>query len=146
MLWFWPKSKKFICKSGASKLFNAHGKVLAARLNGGLRLPDKEGFDFALICMNWDCSANIDVVAKSLKKDGFLPEVPGVALDDEMTTDPESEELEDLASTLSRAAGCITLRPTDASFTFIWCIRFLAAMLDSVPIRLGSMVPASMFG
>ena len=105
MLWFWAKSKKFLCKTGASKLFNAHGKVLAARLNGGLRLPEKEGFDFALICQNWDSFANINIVARSLKKDGFLPEVPGVALDDEMTTDPESDELEDLAPPLCKGSS-----------------------------------------
>ena len=97
VLWFWSRDKNVHCKSGASKLFNAHGKVLAARLNNGLQLPVNEGFGFAMICLNWDSFANINTVARSLKLDGFLPEVLGVALDDEMPTDPDSDELEDLA-------------------------------------------------
>ena len=71
--------------------------LFSALLAGALSFRDLEGPIFGLACLNWDNQEELDKVDRSFKQDRFLPTGHTLDVEEEETTDPDTDELEKMS-------------------------------------------------
>ena len=76
-------------------MFNAHGRLVATCTLGHLKFKEQGGRICGLVFANWDKPENMQAAGETLRKEGFLPTIHALDSEEEATTDPETDELED---------------------------------------------------